>query len=379
MQGKILLASLPESWELMRAAVSNTVGTNKVELKVVVERILLEEVRKLHVGEGAKGAALSVGRGRTGYRDFGNSGRSQSRGRSNSDLMCWGCGKTGHMKRHYKANGDAHVVLSDNSNALVLSVNVSVDSWIVDSRSSFHTTHDRDVMVNYVSGNYGNVHLADGEQLDVVGKSIISVSQLDGDGYRTTFEDGNWKVVRGPMLIAKGQKSAALKIRKVPQLAECNTSFGDEFESEGTLGKDGTGSVLHESSVLVDVFQSRGERYSQPPHYLLTVEGCSDQTSRVNELDQGKSSTWNEKVEERNSLMTNQTWRFSKMPGLNIMKIKKTKAEHGDCLNEGKVQRGRGNGYSRFSLVVKLVSFRDVLGLERKVLKLGSASVGVRG
>ncbi|GAA0172954.1 hypothetical protein LIER_26674 [Lithospermum erythrorhizon] len=95
------------------ATVSNSVGTNKVELKVVVERILSEE--------------------------------------------------TGHMKRHYKANDDAHVVLNDYSDALILSVNSSIDSWIVDCGASFHTMHDRDVMVNYVSGNYGTVHLADGD------------------------------------------------------------------------------------------------------------------------------------------------------------------------------------------------------------------------
>ncbi|GAA0163746.1 hypothetical protein LIER_19540 [Lithospermum erythrorhizon] len=114
--------------EPIRAAVSNSVGTSKVELKVVVERILSEEVRKLYVSECAKGSALSVGRGSTGDKGFGNSGRSQSRCRSISDLVCWGCGKTGHMKRHCKANGDAHVVLSDYSDALVLSVNASVDS-----------------------------------------------------------------------------------------------------------------------------------------------------------------------------------------------------------------------------------------------------------
>ncbi|GAA0175846.1 hypothetical protein LIER_28942 [Lithospermum erythrorhizon] len=387
------------------ATVSNSVGTSKVELKVVVERILSEEVRKLHVSECVKGSALSVGRRRTGDRGFGNSGRSQSRRRSNSNLVCWGCGKTGHMKRHYKANGDAHVVLSDYSDFLVLSVNASVDSWIVDSGASFHTLHDRDVMVNYVSGNYGTVHLADGEQLDVVGmgdvnlklsngsfwkltkvrcvpklgKSLISVSQLDGDEERiwvqrkagcrekqVRFDMGvSTKIerivvgeipvldmLRGSLEILRScANEDALNVRKIPQLTECNTSFGNEFEAEGTLGKDATGSVLHESSESASVFRSRGERYSQPLDSLLTIERCSDQTSRVNELDQGKSSTWNGK----------------------IMKIKKAMAEHGDCLNEGKVQRGRSNGYSRFSSVVKLVSFKDVRVLLNKVFNEASS------
>ncbi|GAA0163655.1 hypothetical protein LIER_19465 [Lithospermum erythrorhizon] len=295
-------------------------ANNKVELKVVVERILFEEVHKLHVGEGVNGSALSVGRGRMGESGFGNSGRSQSRGR--------------------------------------------------DSRASFHTMHERDVMVNYVFENYGTVHLADGEQLDVVGMRYVNLSLLNGSlwkltkkrlnrgsGYRekqVRFDMGvSMKidriivgkipvldVLRGPReVLMSCANEAALKVRKVNQLARCNTSFGDEFESEGTLGKDATGFVLHESSVLVGVFQSR---------------------------DQRKLLTWNGKAEERNSLMTNQAWRFSKVPGLKIMKIKKAKSEHDDCLNEGKVQRGRGNGYSRFSSVVKLVHSGMFWGRKRR-------------
>jgi hypothetical protein len=83
------------------------------------------------------------------------------------------------------------------------------------------------------------------------------------------------------------------------------------------------------------------------------------------------------KKEKRDSLMTNPAWRFSKAP-----RKKKTKKvwkvkEHVAELNVGKVQRGDGVGY--ISSIVKLVTFKDVLGLERKTLKLCSTSMGVRG
>ncbi|GAA0170631.1 hypothetical protein LIER_24854 [Lithospermum erythrorhizon] len=282
---------------------------------------------------------FSAEKGRTRDRDFRNSGSSQFRRKSNSDtLVCWGCGKMGDMEKHCKAKGETRVEVSIYSDILVLDVNVYVDSWVVDSETYFHTTHDRNIMENYIASNFGTVHFTDSEQLNVVGigdvnlrlsngstwkltnvryvlklgKNLISVSQLDGDGYRTTCADGHWKVVREAMVIIKGQKSDTLYL----------TDSSQKNMSRGS-----------------------GETYSQPLDYLLTVEGCSDQIPRVNELDQRNSYTWNGKTEEKNSLMTNQAWRFSKVPG------KKAKTDQ----------------------------ISDVLRLVKKILKLGSASVEVFG
>ncbi|GAA0146994.1 hypothetical protein LIER_06806 [Lithospermum erythrorhizon] len=109
LQELILLASLPDSWEPMRAPVSNSVGNEKLQLKVVEERCLSEEVRKNDGIE--KGSALNVDRGRNYNKgSVKNKWRSKSRGKSKSNfggrtLECWGCGKTGHMLRQCKASG----------------------------------------------------------------------------------------------------------------------------------------------------------------------------------------------------------------------------------------------------------------------------------
>ena len=54
-----------------------------------------------------------------------------------------------------------------------MSVDNPIDSWVLDSGASFHITAHRDVLENYVAGNYGKVYLADGEPLDIVGMGDI--------------------------------------------------------------------------------------------------------------------------------------------------------------------------------------------------------------
>ncbi|PON34519.1 hypothetical protein PanWU01x14_343800 [Parasponia andersonii] len=59
-----------------------------------------------------------------------------------------------------------------------------IDSWILDSGASFHTTAHRDVLENYVTGNYGKVYLADGELLDIVGMGDIRLKMSNGSVWK---------------------------------------------------------------------------------------------------------------------------------------------------------------------------------------------------
>nr|KYP41690.1 Retrovirus-related Pol polyprotein from transposon TNT 1-94 [Cajanus cajan]KYP41691.1 Retrovirus-related Pol polyprotein from transposon TNT 1-94 [Cajanus cajan]KYP41693.1 Retrovirus-related Pol polyprotein from transposon TNT 1-94 [Cajanus cajan] len=84
-------------------------------------------------------------------------------------------------------------------------------------------------MKNFITGNFGKVRLVDDEALDIVGmgdinlrnstgtiwtlkdvryipglkRMLIFVSVLDIKGYRVTFEDGQWKVVKGNLVVAR--------------------------------------------------------------------------------------------------------------------------------------------------------------------------------
>ena len=61
----ILLASLPNTWELMQVAVSNSIGKGKLQFNDVGDRILIEEVHRMDLGEGtSSSSALRVGAAR---------------------------------------------------------------------------------------------------------------------------------------------------------------------------------------------------------------------------------------------------------------------------------------------------------------------------
>ena len=101
----------------------------------------------------------------------------------------------------------------------------------MDSGASFHTTPHREIIHNYVAGDFGKVYLADGSALDVVGmgnvrillpngsvwllekvrhisdlrRNLTSVGQLDDEGHAILFVGGTWKVTKGARVLARGK------------------------------------------------------------------------------------------------------------------------------------------------------------------------------
>ncbi|RVW83896.1 Retrovirus-related Pol polyprotein from transposon TNT 1-94 [Vitis vinifera] len=114
-----------------------------------------------------------------------------------------------------KKNEDdfANAVTEEVHDALLLAVDSPLDDWVFDSGASFHTTSYREIIQNYVAGDFGKVYLADGLALDVVDlgdvrillpngsiwslekvrhipdlrRNLISVGQLDDEGHAILF------------------------------------------------------------------------------------------------------------------------------------------------------------------------------------------------
>ena len=115
----IVLASLPNNWEAMRMAVSNSTGKEKLKYNDIQDLILGEKIRRRDAGETSRsGSALNLetkgrdndrnsNRGRSKSR---NSNRNKSKSRSGQQVQCWNYGKTGHFrnqcKSHKKKKGD---------------------------------------------------------------------------------------------------------------------------------------------------------------------------------------------------------------------------------------------------------------------------------
>ena len=101
---------------------------------------------------------------------------------------------------------------------------------------SFHTTSHKEIMINYVNNDFGKVYLVGGQSLDVMDigdvrikqpngsiwklqkvryipqlkKNLISVGRLDDSGHSISFRDGEWKVTKSSIVIARGNKRSTL-------------------------------------------------------------------------------------------------------------------------------------------------------------------------
>uniref|UniRef100_A0A7N2LJ68 Retrovirus-related Pol polyprotein from transposon TNT 1-94 n=1 Tax=Quercus lobata TaxID=97700 RepID=A0A7N2LJ68_QUELO len=80
--------------------------------------------------------------------------------------------------------------------------------------ASFHITPHREIIQNYVAGDFGKVYLADGSALDVVGHAIL-------------FVGGTWNVTKGARVLARGKKTGTLymtsSLRDTVAVAEAST------------------------------------------------------------------------------------------------------------------------------------------------------------
>ena len=123
----------------------------------------------------------------------------------------------------------------------------------MDSGASFYTTPHREIIQNYVAGDFGKVYLADSSALDVVGmgnvrillpngsvwllekvrhipdlrRNLISVGQLDDEGHAILFIGGTWKVTKGARVLTRGKKTGTLYMTSSPRdtIAVVNASI----------------------------------------------------------------------------------------------------------------------------------------------------------
>ncbi|KAK2983980.1 hypothetical protein RJ640_027305 [Escallonia rubra] len=259
----LFMCSLPDSWNNLVTTVSNSTISGTLTLNDVVSSVMNDEMRRKTIGDGiSSSTALSVeSRGRQNNKQ-NNRGRSPTRGRSKSrgkskskgrTIVCWNCNKEGHEKNDCtepkKKNGaggrqgddeGANMVSSNKRAYDDLCLSATVDDnfkvWYVDSGASIHCTPHRDCFSDYVHGDYEHVTVGNGYRCNIVGKgkvkiklsnggtliltdvrhipelqkNLISVSGLDREGYFVAFGEKQWKVTKGSMVVARGERVGTL-------------------------------------------------------------------------------------------------------------------------------------------------------------------------
>ncbi|VFQ84240.1 unnamed protein product [Cuscuta campestris] len=208
-QALLLLSSLPDSWSGTVTAVTGSVGPDGFTFDQIRDLVLGEDVRRKSSRE-SSGELLLVGRGRRNSRGSGsrNRQRSQSKTRDSSGVTCWKCKEVGHFRNQCPNDKKVNIAqgsASDEEVALTCCEESNVDSWVMDSGASFHATHSGEAFQNLVIGDFGKVRLADDRALE-----------LDEQGHEVKFRDGQWKVVKGNLVMARGKKRGSLYMVELP-------------------------------------------------------------------------------------------------------------------------------------------------------------------
>ncbi|CAL1406718.1 unnamed protein product [Linum trigynum] len=277
----LVLASLPESWETLKISLTNSPKDGVINMEIVKSGVLNEEMRKRSQGASSSSSQSDLltvdsrSRGRSEAR--GSKQRGKGRGKSNkfANIQCHHCKEKGHIRRfcpkfrneRKKGKRDENSD-DDGANSVdefnivyeedVVNLTTQETSWVVDSGATIHVTSKREFFSSYTPGDFGVVRMGNGNLSKVIGKgeacletmngtklllkdvrhvpemrlNLISVDKLDEEGYCNTFHNGQWKLTRGSLVLAKGKKLSKLYVTEAKISPEIVNSAenGDTIE-----------------------------------------------------------------------------------------------------------------------------------------------------
>ncbi|RVW62457.1 Retrovirus-related Pol polyprotein from transposon TNT 1-94 [Vitis vinifera] len=259
-QGLWLLGTLPDSWETFRTSLSNSAPDGIMNMDLVKSCVLNEEMRRKSQGSSSQSNVLvTEKRGRSKSRGPKNRDRSKSKTNKFANVECHYCHLKGHIKKYCRQlkrdikqgkvkekkndnGGEDDQVATTTSDFLIVYdsdvVNFACQetSWVIDSGASIHATPRKDFFTSYTSGDFGSVRMGNDGSAKAIGMgdlrletsngtmltlknvkhipdirmNLISTGKLDDEGFCNTFRDSQWKLTRGSMVIAKGNKSSSL-------------------------------------------------------------------------------------------------------------------------------------------------------------------------
>ncbi|KAL6336537.1 hypothetical protein AAG906_025087 [Vitis piasezkii] len=243
-QGLWLLGTLSDSWETFRTSLSNSAPDGIMNMDLVKSCVLNEEMRRKSQGSSSQSSVLVIEkRGRSKSRGPKNRDRSKSKTNkfANRDM------KQGKVKEKKNDNGgeDDQVATTTSDFLIVYDSDVvnfacQETSWVIDSGASIHATPRKDFFTSYTSGDFGSVRMGNDGSAKAIGMgdvrletsngtmltlknvkhipdirmNLISTGKLDDEGFCNTFRDSQWKLTRGSMVIAKGNKSSSLYLMR---------------------------------------------------------------------------------------------------------------------------------------------------------------------
>ncbi|RDX88079.1 hypothetical protein CR513_30373, partial [Mucuna pruriens] len=210
--GLLLLNYLPESWETFKVSITNSAPNDVLSLQMVEGSVLNEEMRRKAQGSSSQSKVLvTENRGRSQKKE-----REKSRSKSKSrykNVECHYCHKTGHIQKY-------------------------CFSWKKENKSKKDKSKEKDDddRVTTATGDFGVLKMGNDGVTKVIGVgdvclqtntgmqlwlrgvkhapdvrfNLIFVHMLDDGGYDNHFGHGKWKLTKGNLVVARGEKISKL-------------------------------------------------------------------------------------------------------------------------------------------------------------------------
>ncbi|GJZ54459.1 hypothetical protein Tco_0609344 [Tanacetum coccineum] len=211
--------SILSSWSGTVTAVSGSTGSTKIKFDNIHDLILGEDIRKKTSREYSNSLLSVEDKGRGRNQDRGKKQnrcrlKSKKRGQSKNrqDITCWNYNQKGHFQNQClnpvaSKDKEVHMAVRDYDGALVCCVENTVEDHIMDSDSSFHPTFCKEELEKF--------RLYTGK-IPCPNRKLISAGQLDEEGYHVGFGDQQWKVTKGSLVVARGNKHGSLYMAEMP-------------------------------------------------------------------------------------------------------------------------------------------------------------------
>ncbi|KAD4180550.1 hypothetical protein E3N88_29141 [Mikania micrantha] len=233
-QGLWLLGTLPDSWETFRTSLSNSAANGIITMELAKGSILNEEMRRKSEGSSSHSDVLvTESRGEVKVKVRVTKGSIVASQEEKMMILSAIIVAEKGIQSETNTTTDEFFICCDYD-----MVNVAHDdsSWVVDSGATCHVTSQRDFYTSYTPGDFGSVKMGNSGLSKIVGVgdiclkfdtgmelvlhnvkhvpdirlNLISAGTLDEDGYHNSFGDGNWKLTRGSLIVARGKRASKL-------------------------------------------------------------------------------------------------------------------------------------------------------------------------